>query len=87
MEAELLVSGIEYGTLMTTGKPVSLETRISGAIQNILGIYGVPPEVREIKLNKVFAMDYRSIGKKALVDFKKFVVKSNDKALHALLKI
>ena len=87
MEAELLVSGIEYGTLMTTGKPVSLETRISGAIQNILGIYGVPPEVREIKLNKVFAMDYRSIGKKALVEFKKFVVKSNDKALHALLKI
>ena len=85
-EAEILVSGIEYATLMTTGRHVPLETRITGAIHNILGIYGVPADVRDAKLKKVFAMDYRNIGKRVMVDFKKYVAKSNDKALHALLK-
>ena len=32
--------------------------RISGAINNILGIYGVPADVRETKIKKVFAKDY-----------------------------
>ena len=85
-EAEVLVSGIEYATLMTTGRPIPIETRITGAIHNILGIYGVPEEIRSTKLKKVFAMDYRNIGKRVMGDFKKFVVKSNDKALQALLK-
>lgn len=42
--------------------------------------------MRSIKLKKVFAMDYRNIGKRAIVDFKEFVEKSNDKAFHDLLK-
>ena len=85
-EAEILVSGIEYGTLMTTGRPVALETRITGAIHNILGIYGVPEEIRKIKLQKVFAMDYRSIGKRAIADFKQFVEESNEQAFNELLR-
>ena len=85
-EAEVLVSGIEYGTLMTTGRPIPLETRIRGAIHNILGIYGVPEEIRTSKLQKVFAMDYRGIGKKAILDFKKFVEQSNELAFSELLK-
>ena len=85
-EAELLVSGIEYATLMTAGDPVALETRITGAIHNILGIYGVPAEVREQKLKKVFAMDYRNIGKKVLKEFKTYVAQSNDQAFLDLLK-
>ena len=55
-EAEILVSGIEYATLMTAGDPVPLETRIAGALNNILGIYGVPEETRQIKLQKVLMM-------------------------------
>lgn len=37
-EAEMLVSGIEYATLMTAGDPVSLEARITSALNNILTI-------------------------------------------------
>ena len=85
-EAELLVSGIEFATLMTAGEPVALETRIAGGMHIILGIYGVPEEVRNTKLQKVFAMDYRNIGKNALVEFKKYVEKTNDKAFRELLK-
>ena len=85
--AEVLVSGIEFATLMTAGDPISLETRIAGAIHNILGIYGVPADVRELKIKKVFAMDYRSIGKNAIADFKNHVAQTNEQAFRDLLKI
>ena len=85
-EAEILCSGIEYATLMTAGDPVTLETRVSGALNNILGIYGIPEETRNVKLKKVFAMDYRNIGKQAIAEFKEFVSSANEQALHQLLK-
>lgn len=86
LEAELLVSGIEYATLMTTATYIPFETRISGALNNILGIYGIPEETRNVKLKKVFAMDYRNIGKQAIAEFKEFVSNANQQALHQLLK-
>ncbi len=86
-EAELLISGVEYATLMTTGNNISLETRISGALNIILGIYGIPEDIRKAKIQKVFAMDYRTIGKKTIADFKKHVEKSNNQALRDMLKI
>ena len=85
-EAEILVSGIEYATLMTAGDPVPLEARITGALNSILGIYGVPEEIRNIKLKKVFSMNYTEIGKRTLTDFKKYVTKTNEQAFRALLK-
>lgn len=86
LEAELLVSGIEYATLMTTATYIPFETRISGALNNILGIYGIPEEIRNAKLKKVFAMDYRNIGKRVIADFKQFVSNANEQAFHDLLK-
>ena len=86
-EAELLVSGVEFATLMPAGLDVALETRISGALNVILGIYGIPEDVRNTKVKKAFALDYRALGKKAIVDFKKYVQKSNEKAIRELLKI
>ncbi len=86
-EAEILVSGIEYATLMTAGNPVPIETRISGALSSILGIYGVPEETRRIKLEKVFAMDYRNIGKQVLADFIKYVENCNVRAFADLLQV
>ena len=86
VSAEILVSGIEYATLMDAGDPVSFELRVSNALSCILGIYGVPEEQAQEKLRKVFAIDYRNIGKQAIADFKQFVQESNDQAFHALLK-
>ena len=84
-EAEALVSGVEYGTLMTVGDPISLEKRISGALHNILGVYGLPPELRETKIQKVFAMDYRNLGRRVLADFKKYVADVTEQAFLELL--
>lgn len=84
-EAEILVSGIEYATLMTTDTSVSLEARISGALDNILRIYGVPQDVRNAKLKKVFSMDYKSLCRQVFDNFKKHVKKTNDQTFRSLL--
>lgn len=85
-EAEMLVSGIEFATLMTAGDPVSLEARITGALTNILTIYGIPEETRSIKLKKVFAMDYKALGKRVRESFKEYVAETNEKAFRELVK-
>lgn len=77
LEAEILVSGIEYSTLNAINDSVQLETRIAGALNAIMTIYNVPEEIRKIKIDKVLAMDYRSIGKRIFKEFKEYVEKAN----------
>ena len=86
IEAEILVSGIEYATLMTTGDSAPLETRVTGALNNIMRIYGVPQEIRNVKIEKVLAMDYRILGRRVLEQFKDFVEKTNEDTFEMLLK-
>ena len=76
-EAEILVAGIEHATLNAIDKTVPLETRISGALNTIMTIYNVPEEIRKKKIEKVLAMDYRSIGKRIFNEFKDYVEKAN----------
>ena len=84
-EAELLVSGIEYATLMTTGDSVPLAVRIEGALNNIMMIFGVPEEIRRQKIGKVLSMDYRALGAHLLEQFKIFVDETNEHAFEGLL--
>ncbi len=84
-EAEILVSGIEYATLVTAGNHVPLETRISGALHQILGIYGIPEQTQDITVEKVFSLDYKNLCKQVLKDFKNYVAKTNDELFHSLL--
>lgn len=73
VEAEILVSGIEYATLMTTNDSASLETKITGALNNIMRIYNVPEEIRAVNIQKVLKMDYRTLSTRVLDEFRKFV--------------
>lgn len=68
-EAETLVSGIEYATLMTTASSAPLHVRIAGALHSIMLIYNVPEETRRAKIQKVLEMDYRAIGRRILHEF------------------
>ncbi|MBR2902255.1 MAG: TetR/AcrR family transcriptional regulator [Clostridia bacterium] len=78
IEAEILVSGIEYATLMTTNYSLPLETRIIGAINNIMKIYNVPEEIRRVKIEKVLAIDFRDIGRNVFNKFKEYVDHTNE---------
>lgn len=85
IEAECVVSGIEYATLMTTELSPELPTRIEGALNSIMLLFGVPEELRRLKVQKVLALDYRAIGRRLLEDFKEFTKEENNKAVEELL--
>ena len=84
-EAEHIISGIEYSTLMTTEKSPDLPTRIEGAMNAIMLFLGVPEELRKTKVAKVLAMDYRALGRKLLEEFKNFTVQEHQRAIDELL--
>ncbi len=84
-EAEILVAGIEHATLNAIDKSVQLETRISGALNTIMTIYNVPEEIRKSKIEKVLAMDYRSLGKRIFKEFKEYIEQTNAQAFNELL--
>lgn len=85
-EAETLASGIEYASLMTTANAPSVEKRIWGAIHTVLGIFGVPEEIREMKARKVLAMDYRKLGGQMLPKFRDSIDKANEMELERLIQ-
>ena len=76
-EAEVLVSGIEYATLMTTDYTVPLEVRIVGALNQIMVLYNVPQEVRDVKIRKILAVDYGSIGRRIFTEFTEYIDQIN----------
>lgn len=86
IEAEILCSGIEYATLMTAGHPATLESRVAGALESILGIYGIPEEIRKSKIQRVFSLEYQKLGLQVLREFRIYVEQSNDHLGHYLQK-
>ena len=85
-EAETLVSGIEYATLLTTPDSAPLEVRVGGAIKTILSIYNVPKEIRDQKTHKVLLMDYKTLGTDTLRRFREYVDDTTERALLDLIK-
>ena len=80
-EAETLVSGIEYATLMITPASASLETRIAGALNQIMTLYNVPADVRKMKIDKVLVMDYGNIGRRIFTEFTEYIDSENSRLL------
>lgn len=81
IEAENLVSGIEYGTIMTREERTPLPLQIEGGLEAIMTLYGVPEEVRRRKIEKVLSMDFRALGRRILGEFKSYIEKTNEEAL------
>lgn len=85
-EAAVLVSGIEYATLLTTRESATLELRVEGALRTILTIYNVPKEIRDEKIKKVLSMEYQALGLDTLRKFREYVDQVTEQALLDLLK-
>lgn len=85
-EAETLVSGIEYATLMTTSTSAPLELRISGALELILTVYNVPEDVRKKKIAKALAIDYQPLSLRVMAQFRAYVDNETEQALFKLLQ-
>jgi len=85
-EAETLISGIEYATMMTTTESAPIDVRIAGALNNIMLIYQVPEEIRKKKIRRVLDMEYTAIGRQMLEDFIVYLEETNEQAFEELLK-
>lgn len=86
LEAETLVSGIEYAVLFTTPDSAPLEIRVAGALKTILSIYNVPKEVRDEKIGSALSMNYQQLGLDTLKRFRAYVDQTTEQALFDLLK-
>ena len=75
---ENIVSGIEYATLMTREEDIPLAVQIERTLNTIMTIYGVPEEIRRVKIEKVLAMDYRALGRRILTEFKEYIAMINE---------
>ena len=84
LEAETLISGIEYATFMTTASSSPLDVRITGALNAIMTIYQVPSDIRADKISKVLSFDYRQMGKQILSEFITYVNETNDAAFEEI---
>lgn len=73
VQAEMLVSGIEYAALHTTPESPPLESRIAGAMEVILSIYNVPSPQRQMKIQKALSMDYLEFGRRVFEKFKAYM--------------
>jgi AcrR family transcriptional regulator len=84
-EAEVLVSGIEYATLMSLDEDIPLETRIAEALDKILYVYNVPKKIRETKIKKALSYDYKHIGERIFKEFKEYVDKTTEETFEQIL--
>lgn len=80
VEAEILVQGIDYATIISNDSSVPLDVRISGALNQILSIYNVPEEMRKEKIERVLSMDCHGLGKRVLEEFISYVENTIDDA-------
>lgn len=78
---QIVVSGIEYGTLMAQTENMSLDQQIATTLDSIMKLYGVPEELRKRKIDKVLTIDYQSLGELVLQDFKQYTHRVNQQAL------
>ena len=49
-------------------------------------IYNVPEEIRKKKIEKVIALDYRSLSKRIFKEFKEYIEQTTEQAFDELLE-
>lgn len=83
---ENIVSGIEFSTIMTRETDTPLAEQIELTLDAIMLLYGVPDELRRLKIEKILAMDYRALGRSILGDFKEYIQKVNEENLKQAIR-
>ena len=85
VQAELLIMGIQYSTITADDSILPLKTRIRGALEYILNIYGIDSKMRQKEIETVLQLDCRAIGRKVLAEFIKYVNETNEQSFREAL--
>lgn len=83
---ENIVSGIEYATLVTKEEKTPLPVQIEQALNAIMLLYGVPEELRRLKIEKVLNMDCRAISRRLLAEFREYIETVNEDNLKRAIR-
>lgn len=79
---ENFYSGIEYGMFSSLGNAgSSLDLRVACGLDSIMRIYNVPEVTRNRKIEQIIAMDYKSMGRRILSEFKDYITAVNWQAV------
>ena len=81
LATENIVSGIEYSAITANNETIPLDVQITKTLDSIMLLYGVPESIRQTKINKVLSMDYRSLGRRILGEFKEYIEEVNEQNL------
>ena len=85
VQAELLIMGIQYITITADDSILPLKTRIRGALEYILNIYGIDNRTRQKEIDKVLQMDCRQLGRNVLTEFIKYINETNEQVFSEML--
>lgn len=85
-QAELMVMGLQYSTIVANDADIPLKIKIAGALDRVLDIYRVDETVRRREIENIMQMDYRVISNQVLSEFIAFVNKTNNDALNQMRK-
>lgn len=84
-EAELLVMGLQYAVIAPNGAHLSTKTRVSGSLNQILGIYNTDEQTCQKVMQKILQVDCRGISKRVIEEFSSYVKKTNEETLLQML--
>lgn len=85
-EAELLVMGIQYTSVVATDANVSFERKTLRALDQILSIYNIDEITRKAEIERVISLEHRGSGKPVLQKFIKYVEDTNMQTLENMLR-
>ena len=86
VQAEILVMGMEYFTAITDDSVLPIQTRVAGALDQILKIYQVDEETRKKEIQHVLQMDCEKIGSQVRFAFHRYVREANEQSLKEMLE-
>lgn len=76
--AEILVSGVECGVIMSAEEGSELRVLLEKALNLIMILYNVPEDMRKQNIDRVLSLDYKQIGDRVLCEFRKYIDKTNE---------
>ena len=85
-QAELMVKGLQYSSVVGTDADIPFEEKISGTLDQILSIYKVDREIRQAEIQRAISTTYNGNGETVVQQFLEYVADTHIQSLESLLR-
>ncbi len=84
--AELMVKGLQYSSVVGTDADITFEDKISGTLEQILGIYKVDHDVSQAEIKRAISTSYSGNGETVVQQFFDYVANTHIQSLKNMLR-